>query len=240
METTKICSKCGRELPLSEFNKCKRNKDGLQPYCKDCRKQYRADNREHILEQKKQYYAEHRDELIEKNKQYYAEHAEARKQYKKQWDAENREYKKQYMKEYNAANAEHKKQYNKQWRAEHRDEQLEYKKQYYSTIEGYARRIRYNNLQEDREHGRCGMNEDILPPLDYYIWAIQQRDFYDGKQYPFNEMGLDRIDNSKPHTIDNIVPCSTAHNVQRQKMPFEEFCELMRKETTSINGKEVS
>ena len=39
METdikTKVCSKCGRELPLSQFSKCARNKDGLQYMCKEC------------------------------------------------------------------------------------------------------------------------------------------------------------------------------------------------------------
>lgn len=35
---TKVCSRCKRELPISEFNKNKRNKDGLQYYCKKCKK----------------------------------------------------------------------------------------------------------------------------------------------------------------------------------------------------------
>ena len=35
---TKKCSKCGRELPLSEFHKFKRSIDGHQAYCKQCRK----------------------------------------------------------------------------------------------------------------------------------------------------------------------------------------------------------
>lgn len=33
---TKKCTKCGRELPLSEFNKCSINTDGLQYRCKEC------------------------------------------------------------------------------------------------------------------------------------------------------------------------------------------------------------
>lgn len=33
---TKVCSKCGRALPLSNFNRCTSNKDGLQRWCKDC------------------------------------------------------------------------------------------------------------------------------------------------------------------------------------------------------------
>ena len=148
MEKTKRCSKCGKELPLSEFNKSKRAKDGLQWMCKECMKQY-----------------------------------------------------------------------DKQWHAEK-----------YSTIERYAYIVRYNNLQKDIKHGRCGKDEDPLPTIEQYIELLQQVDFYDGKQYHWSEMGLDRIDNSKAHTIDNVVPCTTEHNRQRQKMPFKEFCELMRKE----------
>lgn len=33
---TKVCSKCGREWPLSEFYKKSTSKDGLQSYCKEC------------------------------------------------------------------------------------------------------------------------------------------------------------------------------------------------------------
>lgn len=37
---TKKCSKCGRELPVSEFWKKSSTKDGLQAYCKDCGNDY--------------------------------------------------------------------------------------------------------------------------------------------------------------------------------------------------------
>lgn len=33
---TKVCTKCGRELPTSEFYKNKATKDGLQHHCKSC------------------------------------------------------------------------------------------------------------------------------------------------------------------------------------------------------------
>ena len=178
MENTKICKKCGRELPLECFSKLKHSKDGLQAYCKECQKQY--------------------------FKQYYTEHADARKQYNKQ--------------------------YLKQWRADNAVAIKQYNTERYATIEGYARNIRHHNLQADRKQGRCGKDEDPLPSLEYYMWALQQPDFYDGKQYHWSEMGLDRIYNDKPHTFANVVPCSTKNNVRRGRKSFEEFCELMRKE----------
>ena len=39
--TKKICSFCKREMPISEFGKCKSTKDGYQYYCKTCQKIYR-------------------------------------------------------------------------------------------------------------------------------------------------------------------------------------------------------
>ena len=41
-EGFKICSKCGEILPLSEFSKCKSSKDGLQYWCKQCKKDVNA------------------------------------------------------------------------------------------------------------------------------------------------------------------------------------------------------
>ena len=35
---TKVCSKCKRELPIEMFGKRKSESDGLQYYCKECKK----------------------------------------------------------------------------------------------------------------------------------------------------------------------------------------------------------
>lgn len=250
MENTKRCSKCGRELPLSEFNKRKASKDGLQPYCKECIKQhnnqYRARHAEEISaylkqwrvdnpEYFKQYNAEHRDE----RNQYHAEHRDEQKEYNKKYYAEHRDEQLEKKKQYYAEHAEEIIEYKKHYYQVHREERLEYQKQYnserYATIEYYAYVVRRDNLRADRKYGRCGEDEDLLPSLEYYIWALQQPDFYDGKQYDWSEMGLDRIYNDKPHTFANVVPCSTANNLRRQKMSFEEFVELMRKEKEELN-----
>jgi hypothetical protein len=37
---TKICKKCGQELPVENFSKNSRTKDGLQGHCKKCALEY--------------------------------------------------------------------------------------------------------------------------------------------------------------------------------------------------------
>lgn len=183
MDNTKICSKCGRELPISEFSKCKTKRDGLQAYCKECKaehqKRYRTEHKEENAEHQKKYRKEHKEEIAE---------------------------------------------YMKQWYAEHKKERLEYQKQYYVTLRGYCACIRKRNIQSDRLYGRIG--EELpsdYPTIEDYMELLQLPDFYDGKQYDFSEMGLDRIDNDKPHTLDNVIPCTTEHNRQRGTIPFDVF-----------------
>lgn len=38
---TKLCTKCGKTKPISEFGLNKSKKDGLQSYCKECVKEYK-------------------------------------------------------------------------------------------------------------------------------------------------------------------------------------------------------
>ncbi|KYC46395.1 MAG: hypothetical protein AMQ74_01849 [Candidatus Methanofastidiosum methylothiophilum] len=53
---TKICSKCGIEKDISEFQKNNHNKDGLRGWCRSCGRKYIDDHIEH----KRQYEREHR------------------------------------------------------------------------------------------------------------------------------------------------------------------------------------
>lgn len=46
MEKLKKCSKCGRELPVSEFWKNASTEDGLQTYCKECGNVYARNRKE--------------------------------------------------------------------------------------------------------------------------------------------------------------------------------------------------
>ena len=61
---TKICGKCNRILPIDNFSKDNRAKDGLQSWCRECKskhnKTYQQTHRQYLNQYKNQY-----------NKQYY-------------------------------------------------------------------------------------------------------------------------------------------------------------------------
>lgn len=50
---TKVCSKCRRELPISEFNKDKSCKDGVRIYCRQCDSERRIEYYKNNKEQTK-------------------------------------------------------------------------------------------------------------------------------------------------------------------------------------------
>ena len=47
---TKTCPKCGRTLPLGEFNKRAKSSDGLQFYCREC--QHEITKTRYLLKEK--------------------------------------------------------------------------------------------------------------------------------------------------------------------------------------------
>ena len=78
-------------------------------------KEYRADNRDTILEKKKVYCEEHKDEIKIKNNEYYKVNKEHINEHKKEYQLQNKvqiaEYKKQYQIDNKKALTEQRKQY---------------------------------------------------------------------------------------------------------------------------------
>jgi len=88
LEQTKICSKCGKELELNLFSKNTKCKDGLNSWCKKCRKeymkQYHKDNKERDIKCAKTYYKAHKVDIAKYKKSYDIENKNEISEYKKQ------------------------------------------------------------------------------------------------------------------------------------------------------------
>tara|TARA_R110000796_G_scaffold144236_1_gene260931 strand:+ start:1045 stop:1659 length:615 start_codon:yes stop_codon:yes gene_type:complete len=47
---TKVCNNCGKDKPITEYSKRSKSKDGLQPKCKQCNKEFNDTYRKHNKE----------------------------------------------------------------------------------------------------------------------------------------------------------------------------------------------
>lgn len=171
---TKVCKKCGRELPLSEFHKNKGHKDGHLNVCKECHKQYM--------------------------KQHYQDNKEVKLEYQKQYQQNNKEAK------------------------------LEYNKQYRLTQNGRALYLvdGYRQSDKNANRGECTLTAK---------WIVDN--IFTSKchwcgETDWNKLGCDRIDNSLPHTPDNVNPCCEDCNNKRGTKTYEEFLKLIKTPVTYV------
>lgn len=116
----KQCNCCGKLKQESEFNKCAKNKDGLQYKCRDCQKKLYYDNHEHYLD-----YDRQRTNTAERvaykqqyDKQYYEQNQEQRRQY------QHKHYKafRQQILDLTPEQREHKAKVRKLWYEEHKED----------------------------------------------------------------------------------------------------------------------
>ena len=148
---------------------------------------------------------------------------EERKEYNRKYYQANKKKIKEYKKQYYQNNAERFKEYQKQYNKDNAQQIKEQKKQYNQTPMGRALTLlnRYN--QSDKEYNR-GKGDLTAKWIVENIFS--QPCHYNCGESDWKKMGCDRIDNSKPHTPDNVVPCCAECNIKRGLKTYEEFYNL--------------
>ena len=101
---TKVCSKCKIEKPVVMFSKADRERDRLDYWCKECKKEYRKTNSEKIKGFWKDYYKANSCKIKEYQKEY-SKYRKARPEYHKEYYKANSEKLKECSREYNKANS---------------------------------------------------------------------------------------------------------------------------------------
>lgn len=89
MIADKTCRRCLTYKAADSFGKRSRSKDGLQDWCKECKRNHYVDNRDSVLETQAKYRAENRDRVLDRKRQAYHRDAESNRQKNRQYRREN-------------------------------------------------------------------------------------------------------------------------------------------------------
>ena len=132
------------------------------------------------------------------------------------WVDKNPDYKKEWRK--------NNPDYDKDYYENHKDERLDYNKDYYSTPHGRAYRLVANYKRHDKEANR---DECTITP-EWIVENIFTKPCHYCGETDWTKLGCDRIDNTKPHSPDNVVCCCEKCNKNKHTTPYEEYLQKIK------------
>lgn len=149
---------------------------------------------------------------------------------KAKWNKNHPEYYKEYFAVYRQEHKESIAEYEAKRYQDNKEEILEQQSKWRESQMGRAHMLACNYDRNDKKYnrGKCTLTpiwivDNIFPMPCHYCGAMG-----------WEIMGCDRVDNSKPHTPDNVVPCCAECNRKRGSKSYEEFVE----ETMYVNKME--
>lgn len=97
-------------------------------------------------------------------------------------------------------------------------------KKYYATPFDRALHLVRSYKHEDNyyNHGEC-----TLTPEWVIANVFAHKCHYCGED-DWEKLGCDRIDNTKPHTPENCVPCCTRCNIKRGSIEYEKYMKIKK------------
>lgn len=153
---------------------------------------------------KKEYYEAHKEEIREQHHQYYLKNKEAFIAKARKWGENNPEKCKASKRKYDEQNKEKKLELQREWR---------------KTPKGRATMLLSTYKTSDRKMGRG--ESDITP--EWIVENIFSKPCVHCGETDWHKIGCNRLDNSKPHTKDNVEPCCSRCNLLLQKQPRNEL-----------------
>lgn len=232
LELVKRCSGCKTELPIEDFSRNKRTKDGRSCYCKPCvkhknRAQY-ENNRESRIQDARTYRVENREKVIAAERKRY----EARKPWRKGYSEHNRERIREQSRAFRAANPG----YHGLWRQKNHATRLAFERQHRAANRDLYRRWEAARRAADpepfrmakhryraavRANGRISFTidqwEQKLAFWGHRCWICRSDLF--GRDY--------QIDHVKPiskggmHCLSNLRPaCESCNKSKSGRWPF--------------------
>lgn len=149
----------------------------------------------------------------------------AKRERQRRWAKENPNYAFEYRKK----NKDKIQKKHKEWIENHPEYESEYRSKYQpeyrSTKKGRAKHLLSLYKEKDKKYnrGECTLTSDWI------VENIFTKSCHYCGETDWKKLGCDRLDNSKPHTADNVV-CSCAEcNVKKCRYSYDEYMKLIGK-----------
>lgn len=144
-------------------------------------------------------------------------HPEKARESRKKWRDAHPDYMKKYREKHPNCRKD---EYNKS-----KEKRLLYMEQYIKTQIGRASNLASAYKQNDIENNR---GESTLTK-EWIVENIFSKLCHYCGESDWTKLGCDRIDNSKPHTPENVVPCCFECNRKRKNIPYDEYLKKVGK-----------
>lgn len=156
-----------------------------------------------------------KEEIKEYNHQYYLKNKEKIIEQSKSWAKSNKDRRSEIRKKWSENNIEKVKASRKKWYENNPDYNVKYNK----TKSGRAHKLitAYKSSDKRYNRGECTLTAE---------WIVEkifsQPCHYCGRT-DWSKIGCDRIDNSLPHTPENVVPCCAECNIKKMHKDYKDF-----------------
>ena len=203
----KECTKCGEVKPFSEYGNHRNGKHGLQPSCKVCMAkhtaEYRAANREAVIQSRREYNDTNKHALAEKSKEYRRKNREIIKKRWRKYAETNKEEIAEYKKEYYQKNKQSFTDRRRMWYKENKGLTADRKKEKYKKdpLFKISSILRARLGQAMRGNLKSATTEKLLGCSYEYARQHLENQFTDGMSW--NNHGM------HGWHIDHIMPCAS-------------------------------
>lgn len=130
--------------------------------------------------------------------------------YKAKWRTEHLDSTKESWRRYYMKHSDAIKEWNKSYREDNKEQIAEYKRDYTKTPKGRAVRLLTEYRREDkkRNRGECTLT------ADWIVEHIFSQPCAHCGETDWTKIGCNRLNNSLPHTPDNVEPCCMKCNIK--------------------------
>lgn len=217
---TKVCSQCGKELPIEQFNIKKQNIGGHSGQCREClnehKRQYGKESKEAIDKQRKKHYLANKEHVDNVQKLYKKNHKTAIYEKRRQNETDNKDALFIRRRELYQINKEIVLARGRGYKDNHKNEMAIYQKQY---LIKHPEVGRLNNAR------RRSRKSKLPSTLTIQQWEEAKANFnnhcaYCGKELPLSQDHFIALTKGGEYSKDNIVPSCQPCNGRKTDRDF--------------------